>query len=85
MLCALVLIGPTFQFLTGCATSYPTNYRMECATPPGEILQPCEVEAYTIKTNGDLLFAFIRTRSALLRCADKVEALREWANAVNNE
>lgn len=81
----LAPIGATLPFLSGCAASCPIEYVAQPTLPPDELLTPCDVESYQIATNGDLVTAFVLTRAALMRCADKVEGLREWRRGFDGE
>lgn len=74
---------PFLLTLTACSARPVIKTEVVRVTPPEPLLQPCERPTWEGRTYRDLVEHALRLRGALADCADRVDALREWAEGAS--
>jgi hypothetical protein len=70
-------LGLLALMLAGCGTVRPPE--VQVLVPPAALLQDCVYVAPPLRTNGELVQAYVALQGVLALCNDDKEALREWA------
>ena len=74
-----VWIALCLLMLTACSGRPIVRTEVVYVRPPEPLLAPCERPEWDGKTYRDLIDHALRLRGALDDCADRVDALRKWA------